>query len=310
MNILEYYITQQSNKLWYVKFSSTSGKMSGKTFSYINTNFRSLSSFLVQFNRITSKLGKNRSEWHSYLPSGQEADKHRVVNLANAQFITLNAEKYNITYKGLVLIDLNLMNLSESENWFLLFLLILDYHNDRKFDLILTVKSIFEKLESIGYNESDILKLLSECFYINSKRDLFSKDIFWLISFINDSDFLNLFISSNKNETNRLKEYVIDCSSYKDSFDLIAHKFKNSGVYNLKTFKEDLKVLYFTKILLDNIDLKFEEIVSNVLNEYKKYYLPYGENNIQSFIKNHKSAFLMIINTIKEEFNYGSSKTR
>ena len=310
MNILEYYITQQSNKLWYEKFLSTSGKMSGKTFSYINTNFRSINSFLVQFIKITSKLGKNRNEWNSYLPGGQEADKHRIVNLANAEFITLNGEKYNITYKGLVLLDLDLANLSESENWFLLFLLLLDYHNDRQLDLILTVNGTFEKLEQIGFDKTNILRMLSEAFLIKSKQDLFSKDIFWLISFINDNDFLKLFVSSDEKEKNRLKEYVIDCSSYKDSFDLIAHKFKNSGVYNLKTFKEDLKVLYFTKILLDNIDLKFEEIVSNILNEYKKYYLPYGENNIQSFIKNHKSAFLMIINTIKEEFNYGSSKTR
>ena len=61
MNILDYYLECQKNSSWVVKFQSTSGAQAGKTFSYINTNFRAITAFFNQLQMFESKDGLRRS---------------------------------------------------------------------------------------------------------------------------------------------------------------------------------------------------------------------------------------------------------
>lgn len=296
MTILEYYIEQQSNNIWYEKFYSSSNKQSGKTFSYINTNFRSLSSFLIQLDRFRSKVGIERKNWNDKLPSGQELDKHRISNLVQAGFIREEESFYFYTPKGVAALDLIDEKYDDNEKWILLYLLILDYHSIYiQFDVLLTTRDIFDKLKKIGYSNEHILNELHKIINLSEKTMLFNENIFWLITFVNDEQFINLFAKSSESEKDKLKEYVIRCSKQDKSKDLIAHKFEKSGVYNVLTFRDDVRVLYYTFHILRIFKDPFDSFIDRVIELYcEDRYTSNGDKNIKDFINRHKSIYIKV----------------
>ena len=175
MKLLDYYLTQQKNISWYTKFQSTSSKQSGKTFSYINTNFRGIDAFLDQVEKFNKKNGLERSEWNDSQRTGQEKDKHRVINLINAGFFKFETDCYLITPKGVAVLDLlEDDTFNESEKWLILFLLLLDYKNEvRDLDILATTKETYQYIESAGYSNNDISTLLWESLKVSKKNILF-----------------------------------------------------------------------------------------------------------------------------------------
>ena len=214
MDILNYYINQQANNAWYTKFQSTSSKQSGKTFSYINTNFRGIDAFLDQIEKFYKKNGLERSEWNDKMHSGQEADKHRVINLLNAGFFKFETDCYLITPKGLAILDLlNDDSFNEREKWLITYLLLLDYKTEqRELDVLSTTKEIYSYINKAGYSFEEINKHLWASLMIDKKDVLFSRDIFWLISFARDDKFLLKFYESSNEDKEKLFSYVIACS--------------------------------------------------------------------------------------------------
>lgn len=304
MSILNYYLTQQRNPIWYQKFQSTSSKQSGKTFSYVNTNFRYLLSFIDQFEKFKSNFGKERKDWSEKLPCGQELDKHRVINLLRAGLITTQEGYYYVTPKGMALMDLAKSNLKDADKWILLFLLLIDYKSEtRKFDVLRTAQETFNKIVASGVNKEDLLFAVRNNLTISEKERLFEEDVFWLVSFVNDLQFLTLFNSSTEEEKKNLKEYVKNCSHNKDSKDLIAHKFVSSGAYNCSMFRDDLNVIYFSRIVIESKNLEYPDFFEKIVSAYSERYRSTNKIVIMNFINNHKSIYESIrLAVSKEDF--------
>jgi hypothetical protein len=72
----------------------------------VNTNYRHLVSFLTQLELFKNNNGRERSEWKTMKGSGQEKDKHRVINLINVGFLKFETECYLFTNKGYTAQDL------------------------------------------------------------------------------------------------------------------------------------------------------------------------------------------------------------
>ncbi|MCI5582995.1 MAG: hypothetical protein MR357_04705, partial [Anaeroplasma sp.] len=252
MTILEYYVEKQKDLSWVKKFQSTAGSEKGKTFSYINTNFRSLDSFFEQLYLFKSKDGLRRSEWNSFQNNGQEKDKHRVINLQNAGLVVLDHDTYRITAKGHEVLRIkDNEDLSDKDKWILLLLLVLDYKNDtRSLDIIRSVAELTEQLNNCGIDTESIISMLKKSVYYKDKNVLFKSDIFWIISFAYDSEFINLYLSATSEEKRELADYVILCSVNKKTKDCIAHKYISGGAYTGTTFNDDINVILAILIML------------------------------------------------------------
>ena len=250
MTILDYYLNMQQNKNWVNKFVSTSSNQSGKIFSYVNTNFRGVYSFFEQVLKFNKKNALPRSEWNDKQNKGQEKDKHRVINLIRAGFFEFEQTdlSYIITPKGQTILDIKDEKLNKEEIWLLLYLLLIDYKNEENnFDILNSTKKLFIDLEGYGYSREKIINLIREGIKSKDKKELFMKDIFWLITFQKDDNFLDCFSKSKSEDITSLKWHVIKDNEMNNEDDCIVHKFINGGVYTVSTFKDDLKVLYWEK---------------------------------------------------------------
>lgn len=252
VNILNYYLESQKNISWVLKFQSTSGAQAGKTFSYINTNFRAITAFFNQLQMFEAKDGLRRSEWHDYQENGQEKDKHRVINLINAGFLEQEEDVYRITNKGKTLLSLyKNSSLTDAEKWPLVLLLLLDYKNaSQELDIIYSAMTIYSLLEKHGVTALRLLGELKSGVRFFEKEKMFRSSVFWLITFAKDPQFIQLFESATDAEREELYEWVIEQSKNKSSADCIAHKFVSGGAYTTATFNDDLKVLLSILILL------------------------------------------------------------
>lgn len=301
MKILDYYINKQSNSAWLTEYQSTSGSKSGKSFPYINTNFRSIMSFFSQLKMFESKDGVPRDRWYDYQQGGQEKDKHRVINLTNAGFIVRQNGIYNITNKGKTLLALNKeQNITDNEKWPLLLLLLLDYSSDtRCFDIIYVVMNIYTVLNDLGVEAVQLLKYLKIGIKADSKESLFSSDIFWLVSFYKDKEFIKIYLEASEDEKRDLHDYVKSQSHNKLSKDCIAHKFVASGAYAYGTFVDDLKVILSVLIMLmlqDRDPLNYLKVYCALERNCKS-------NDIILFYEQNQSEFMSVYDKTINKIN-------
>ena len=319
MKILDYYLSKQNDPVWLAKFQSISKDNCGKNFSYYNTNFRNILSFEAQILAFLPAVGKQRSQWSKSTKTGQEADKQRVVNLQNAMLIEKKIidptdskkDVFVLTDKGNELIRLLKNTNVSSENrdtlWFLIFLMLLDYRtNENELEIEKTSIKIFHNLESVNININSFLKMLIEL--IRSSKDketLFKNPLFWLITFNEDKEFLELFVNASSDDKEDLYNWVIACSKSKDSRDLIAHKFVSSGVYSCGSFVDDAFVILLTMIGLAVLNPNFYEYVSfacRVLNSAGKNintsFVIKTINSNDCYLKSYKNSIVKIINKI------------
>lgn len=164
MTILEYYLNKQKDFSWRNKFQSTSNSQAGKTFPYINTNFRGITAFFNQLASFESKDGIRRSDWGDYQATGQEKDKHRVINLINAGFLTQNYDIYRITDRGKAVLALwRSTNIAEYEKWPLLLLLLLEYKTEpRGLDVLYAVMKFYSAMKDVGIPADTLLRYLKK----------------------------------------------------------------------------------------------------------------------------------------------------
>ncbi|MDE6001561.1 MAG: AAA family ATPase [Clostridia bacterium] len=289
MDILSYYLESQKSFSWVQKFQSTSNAQKGKTFSYINTNFRSITAFFSQLLMFESKDGLRRSDWHDYQDNGQEKDKHRIINLINAGFLAKSGDIYRITNKGKALLALyRHHDLTDIEKWPLVFLLLLDYSTpERKLDIIFSAMGIYDALEKNGVSAESLLCALKDGLKCQTKEQLFKTDAFWLVTFAHDSEFVKLYTSATPYEKEKLYNWVITQSGNKKSTDCIAHKFVSGGAYSASTFIDDLKVLLSLLILL----MLQDRDSGNYIDLYAQMYRMVRVTQVKAFITQYQSAF-------------------
>ena len=289
MTIIECYIEKQNDSAWVNEYQSTAQDKHGKNFNCLNVNFRSLRSYYVQIGAFKSKDGLKRSEWNDYQETGQEKDKQRIQPLKNAKLLISLEDRYFITNKGKLIIDIKENDsLNDKEKWLIIYMLLLDYEFDGKdMDILKSVVNIAHNLEKVNINTTDLLRLLKNATNITDKYAFFRTDIFWLISFSYDYEFINLYANSALEEKEKLYDWVSNCSRDKNTTDCIAHKFIGGGAYTGSMFNEDINIIFCTLILLtlqDRNYLNFIKIMSRI-------YPSINYDKITDIVKKNETIF-------------------
>lgn len=304
MTVLEYYLNQQQIETWKKKFLSTSVSQSGKLYSYYTTNMKKgIYSLLTQFSAFLPKINIDRAMWNDNMRSGQEADKHRIISLINAGLIRNSDTKYLFTYKSVTMNDICNAELRDCEKWFLLLLLVIDYDCEaRKLDLLKTTKETFDLFKDSEISSEYIMEKLKSALHYTDREELFNADIFWLVNFVRDSDFIKKYFNATSEEKESLHSYVLNCRQNENTQDLIAVKFKNGGAITPTGFVDELKVLYFSKIILSNATDSFDTYIGKTIDEFENRFPLARKDKIYNFILNHKSVYTLVFNRIKENF--------
>lgn len=264
MTILEYYRNKQSDLDWVADYQSTAQDKHGKLFNCINVNFRSLNCYYDSLSAFKDKDGLKRSEWNDTQKCGQEQGKQWIQPFTNAGLIEKINDRYFITKKGKCVLLINdFEDLSDKEKSLLIYMLLLDYKfGEKDIDIIKTVAELSSDLEEHGYTASKLISLLKDAINVEDKKVLFTKDIFWLITFAKDDAFVDTFKNSSQEEKEQLSEWVLSCSKNKDTTDCIAHKFIGGGAYTGKMFNEDINIILNTLILLTLQDKDYNNFIS------------------------------------------------
>lgn len=300
LDIFEYYIERNKDANWAETFKSTSNKNNGKTFIYINTNYRSIYAFEDIFYKFLEYNGKKREEW-SIGSHGQEVAKQWVINMTQSKFFKKDKHVYTLTAKGesfKLFLD---SEPKENTKWVIIYLFLQNAYFGMKPNYISKkVEEILKTFYDVGLTKNDIENKIKEVLIEKniSLLDLFKKDIFWLLSFYKDEDFLKIYLSSTEEEKEKLYQYAVTQYKNKLYMDVISYKYKPSGQYAKNTFIDDLKILYFTYKTLNNKPQNLTDYISDLFEEYEKLYV-FDKKTAVNFVENNINVFQTIF---KETF--------
>ena len=291
MNILEFYLEQQKYPGWYQKFQSMAKDKSGKIFNYSSTTYRYMHNFIADVEKFYRLKGISIDKWPTY-DDGQKEDKQRTLPLSLANFIVRKDDKYYFTSAGYTCKDIIDIEATDNEEWLLLFLLLLDYRSEwRNNDIIQTSKEYIKYLLDCGLSEENILKQLTDLQSIDNIEDIMKTDIFWLITFAKDKQFVEKYIASSDYEKSRLQSYVINEQKNKKSKDCIGHKFVGGGQMLPGHFIEECKTLYVAYRISKQKYKSFDEMLENLFKIYDKIAVVSDYTKIKNFIAGHRSIY-------------------
>ena len=296
MTILDYYSIKHNDNEWTRNYATAAKNKNGYIFSFLNTNYRTTETFKTNFINFLDYINVNRNEWERNENHGQETAKQWIVNLRQSKLYYLSNGVYNLSFKGHVFNDLIHQEFTNEEQWLLTYILL----NNSYFNLVpnyifVNTDRILKNLIDLGYKKDYILSLVKEFLLLKSVRtkELPKFDIFWLLTFNNEKDFITLFKNSTMEEISDLKNSVLD--NIKDeifdiSIDCISYKLKGGGIYTKNTFIDECKLFYFSAILLDANVNSFDAYLKILINSYKELF-DVNENCIFEFCKNNLNVF-------------------
>lgn len=317
MTLKEFYIQLSNCQKVFEKYYSTSEKNLGKIFSFFSTNYRGLLStrnsnfkgFANGFHVFESVEGIDRSLWEKTERAQQEKVKQHVVPMRKSELFMVKNNAYIKTSRGSVFKKMLDSDLSEYEQRFLCYLLILPgYFCDTPNYIFARTREVFSCFEKSGYSAKEVLKMqkqfLSDNTINNSKViDLFSYDYLYLDSFcfpIESINFVKVFKNSSEDEKQELKNYVI--SNYKDANYnkkrncIISYKYKPRGNYVKNTILDTTWILYLSHTILNSNINNFNEFISNAINCFGELF-PVNKSALRTFIYNtdrNRSVFEII----------------
>ena len=200
-------------------------------------------------------------------------------------------ERYFITDKGYCALDIyGNEDLSDKEKWILIYLLLLDYQGENNFsDFVNSVVRAAARLGQLGIDCTKFLSLLYEQ-RKNSDKNVLFKTIFWLLSFVYDNEFIDLFLKSSDFEKKELYDYVTSCSKDINTTDCIAKKYKNGGAYTGQMFNEDINIFLSTLILVTLQDSSLD----NYLKLVSLIYPSVKYENLKSMIDKYNAIFTKV----------------
>ena len=301
MNILDYYIERSKDSSWVEKFQSTSDRNEGKVFQFTNTNFRTIGSYKTIFNKFINYVGIDRKDWDKNIKTGQEVAKQHVVRMRQSKLFKSKKSLYLLTHKGESFRNMLEMQFSKNEEWLLIYFYLLNsYFNLTPLYIKKRVDSLFNLFQEQDYSSSELILTFEKYLLtrIKNNNDLFSEDIFWLITFHKDPDFISIFKNSTIEEKNKLKFYVQDKQESKNYEDLIVKKYKENGQFTINTFNDELKIIYFTKLIIDSKAKELKSLSDLLITKYKEFN-PVNYSRLIDFISSEEDIFEIILN----EFN-------
>lgn len=305
LNVFTYYVEQNLNPTYVEEYQSTSDKKSGKTFWHINVNFRTIYAFIDVFEKFLEYNNKPREQWEVYSANGEQKAKHWTTRMQQSKIFKKSGNVYKVTAKGeafgkfVEICNRRDCPLNEDEKWLFVYFFILNSYFDLKPNYIVKKsKEVVNTLANNGINY-DVFKSASESFLIKApslNRDkMFEQDAFWYLTFYKDQDFLSLYRDSTPGQKQLLFDRVTVEAKKSDSTDLIGHKYKNSGQYNLSMITDDIKTLYVTNeiIRLNPVSpMDFIDKLISLMNKFSNV----RRDNVIPFFRDHFDIFETIFN--------------
>ena len=300
MNIFDYYIEKNKDANWVDLYRSTANKNNGKTFLYINTNYRSIYAFIDIFSKFYKYNNLDRNQWQVNANHGQEEAKQWVINMAHSKLFKKDGNHYSLTAKGEAFKAFIDAEFDYASQWPIIYMFLNNAYFGLKPNYInKTCESIMEALTESGFTYEEIVESAKEGILNKdiSITDLFKKDIFWILTFYKDKDFLYLYKIATQAEKEQLHNFCI--SNYKSKIysDCISYKFKPSGQYAKNTFIDDLKTLFVSISVAHKQPLTLDEYVFAVLSSYKETY-SIEEEKIFQFVDCYRGVFQAIFKEV------------
>lgn len=299
MNIYEYYVEKNKDSKWRTLYQSTAAENFGKTFLYINTNYRSLYAFVDTFEKFLAYNNVDRSQWPLHAQHGQEKAKQWVVNMTQSKLFRKTGNMYSLTAKGIAFKDMIDQEFSEDAQWLLIHL----FMSNSYFGLVpnyitKTCNKVLSALIEAGYTYEEIIEKIKHVLSRKSISitELFATEIFWMLTFYREKDFLYIFKNSNTAEKDTLYNYCINNYQNHTYSDSISYKFKPSGQYAKNTFIDDLKTIYFTTLVSKDKPQSITEFLNSNVNHYTEIYMLGKEEKekLEEFVSKHADVFQVV----------------
>lgn len=311
MSILDIYLSRNSNSHWKTTFVSLAKGNKGRFFNYINTNFRQQKSFISQFNEFEPVEDVDRSQWDVQEHHGQERDKQRVVKLLEARLFqrkfvasqSLQAERqytYNKTDKGNSYRKYIDKKCEDAQSWIINYVYLLNgNYGDEKNHILEATKRLLEIFRILNVPGEDISHLFDEIIHTKRVADLVTKDLFYIISFYGDIEFLEMYFAASDEEKTDLHNYILANLKNKDITCCVSNKYVSGGNYSHPMAIDELKVFYFTYVLLKLKSKDLNYVLDNLLDSYGQFF-KFDKNETLEYLNEESEIVYLILEEVLE----------
>lgn len=288
MSLLDYYKEKQGNASWKADYEGSASNTHAKILPYSGTCFRETLSFLKHTAEIGPAIGHTRSET-LITRDGRISDPHkqRVVGLEDAKLIKRPNNIYQYTEKGKEVLRLKQSNLSSNEKKIAMIILLLDFTENNKLSVINAAMKKQLELFNAGIDTAKQLRLIKGAILTSDKYELIEKDGFWLLTFSNDSEFIERYNSSSNEEKQELFSYVKQELLKSSTNDLIGYKYRTGGSYGHKTFTDELLTIFSIYIMMSIMDEDYSKYIELICRIYPGC----DANNILNYIEEKKNFY-------------------
>lgn len=297
MALLEIYKDKNKDSDWAEKFFSLAKNKKGNVFKYINTNFRTQSAFTHQFKEFEGVEGVERNEWRMQDAHKQEVDKQRVVKLLEAklfQEFKNGGLRYKKTEKGISYKKHINYEFLENEKWIVNYLYLINgnYVNEKN-HIIERTKEVLRLFQLLNL-EDKVSTLFKNVLNAGDIKKLMREDLFYIMSFYDDVEFLEMYFKSNAEEKQELHEYIIKNFGEQNDLCCISRKYKPGGNYNYTMAIDEMRVFYTTHLLLKIKMESLQGVLVSLLSMYGENF-ELDQKKVLTYIKEEDEIFEPIL---------------
>jgi hypothetical protein len=314
MDILHYYLEASEDTTWRNNFYQNAKNSDGKLFSFLNTNFRSITTFEYYFNQFIRWENVPRNEWELSESNGQEKIKQHVSNMISTFLFTSKRNSvgnliYTLTEKGRVFQKLLDSDFSIDEKRILMLLIILNgSFDDIPKAALKTTSLAIDSLIENGINEEELMNHIKVFIKSNknggSAIEIFGYKALWLLTFYTDNDFIRLFLSEESTKLESLFELTKKDYQNNNKKNPLAWKYKNTNTTK-KTTLDSFLIFYVSEIILkmrgnyNNLDSFIEFIIDSYNDIYE-----IDRKKVLNFVLNdvsNRKVFSVIMKSLLSE---------
>ena len=304
MKLLEIYKEKNNDAAWKNRFFSLAKGNAGSVYKYINTNFRTQKSFISQFTSFEGVESIDRADWRVQDGNKQEVDKQRVVKLLEArlfQEFKNGGLEYRKTEKGRSYRKYIDKKFGESERWVINYLYLLDgnYQNEKN-HIIERTREILGLFHMLGLTASDVLpSYFKEFFGAEDKKGIINKDLFYIMSFFADPDFLEIYFKSAESDKQELYEYISQNLQKENDLCCISQKYKTGGNYSYSMVLDEVRVFQMTYFLLNSRGGSQKFNFEGLLDECKEIF-DFDSEEVVRYTREESEVFDLIFSNVFE----------
>ena len=275
-SLLKQYRDLNSTPELYKIYSGTGEKDLGKIFSFQNTNYRTILSFIKNYETFMNGADSvERTLWERNDSHGQEQLKQHTVRMLKSKLFSKNENTYYHTRKGEALSNIP-DEFTNEEKWIIVFLLLLDsYFSDVPNYIVERSREILEDMSVYVQDHSQMMKILRSFIVRAPDRkivDLFFEDYFYLDSFYlpyKGFDIAASYFAANEEDRSELANYICfnrEMGNY--DIDCLAKKYENNGSGSLRSILDNAKILYISDYLISAGQVSFEDFIKKIVDRY------------------------------------------